>query len=209
MNYQINQRNLYNFSIVFHYIQRLILYSSFYNLLPGKIPTLMHDLSIVCLLWKFILDAKSERFTIRWFATCILGLPFLFAAVNANANELVWILIFIVMAKEVDSYRLAKTIYIVCGIGTIIVVLSALSGIIPNNYELTVSPTGVFTVRSYMGFIHCNVFGFFNNNILMSFFSAVLHNKCVRLFVWCVPACNLFLCSIFENKCIYYVACLS
>ena len=171
MSYQIERRDLYNYSIVFHYIQRFVLYSSFYNIVPGIIPTAMHYLSVLCLVLKFILDAQKDKFSISWFMTCILGFPFLvIASINANATEFVWLLIFIVMAKNVDVYRLAKSVYIVCGVGTIVVVLSAMLGIIPNNYELTITSSGTLAVRMYMGFIHCNVFGAFLTTIFICHF---------------------------------------
>lgn len=46
MRYKIRRDELYNYSVALHYMQRLIQYSSFYNIIPGIVPTLIHYASI-------------------------------------------------------------------------------------------------------------------------------------------------------------------
>ena len=171
MRYQLQKSELYNCSILFHFIQRLILYSSFYNIIPGIVPTLLNYMSIACLILKCITEVWQEKFTLKWLISAIVLFPFLWiGSICANSNELLWILIYIITAKNVKPRSIAKTIYAVCGIGTVVIVLCALMKIIPNNYELAVSSTGRVIVRMYMGFIHCNVFGTFFDNFHMPFF---------------------------------------
>lgn len=171
MRYKVRRDELYNYSVALHYMQRLIQYSSFYNIIPGIVPTLIHYASITCLVIKFIADARYEKFAIKWFITAAICFPFLWiGSVNANADELIWILVYIISAKNVETKSVAKTIYAVCGVGTIVIVLCALLGIIPNNYEFAINSSGGMTVRMYMGFIHCNVFGVFLTTIFLCHF---------------------------------------
>lgn len=171
MRYRLQKSELYNCSILFHFIQRLILYSSFYNIIPGIVPTLLNYMSIACLILKCITEVWQEKFTLKWLISAIVLFPFLWiGSICANSNELLWILIYIITAKNVKPRSIAKTIYAVCGIGTVMIVLCALMKIIPNNYELAVSSTGRVIVRMYMGFIHCNVFGTFLSTIFICHF---------------------------------------
>lgn len=171
MNYKLKRCELYNCSIVFHFVQRLILYSSFYNIIPGIIPTLLNYISIACLALKCIVEVGKEKFAFKWLISVIVFFPFLWiGSLFANSDELLWILIYIITAKNTKPESIAKTIYAVCGIGTVVIVLCALIGVIPNNYELAINSAGKVTVRMYMGFIHCNIFGSFLSTIFLCHF---------------------------------------
>ena len=181
MNRTVQISQLYNFSIAFHYLQRLILYSSFYNIIPGYVPTLCNYASIACLILKFVVEARREKFTFKWLIIVSTFFPFLWlGAVRANSNELIWLLIFVISAKNVEPESIAKTIYRVCGVGTLIIVFCALLKLIPNNYEIAIASSGKIVIRMYMGFIHCNVFGSFLSTIFMCHFF-VRFNKINKL----------------------------
>lgn len=171
MRYRLKRSELYNCSVLFHFIQRLILYSSFYNIIPGIVPTLLNYMSIACLILKCVAEVWQEKFAFKWLVCVIILGPFLWiGSICANSDELLWILIYIITAKNVEPRSIAKTIYAVCGIGTVAIIVCALIGIIPNNYELAVDSTGKVIVRMYMGFIHCNVFGTFLSTIFLCHF---------------------------------------
>lgn len=171
MSYKMQRWKLYNCSILCHFIQRLILYSSFYNIIPGVVPTLLNYMSIAFLLLKCISEIWQDKFNFKWLMSVVVFFPLLWiGSICANSDELVWILIYIVTAKNVKPNSIAKTIYAVCGVGTVVIVLLALIGLITNNYELAVNSTGNITIRMYMGFIHCNVFGSFLSTIFLCHF---------------------------------------
>lgn len=171
MRYRLKRSELYNCSVLFHFMQRLILYSSFYNIIPGIVPTLMNYMSIACLILKCVSEFWQEKFVFKWLVCVIILGPFLWiGSICANSDELLWILIYIITAKNVEPRSIAKTIYAVCGIGTVVIIVCVLIGVIPNNYELAVNSTGKVIVRMYMGFIHCNVFGTFLSTIFLCHF---------------------------------------
>ena len=93
MNLKIERSDLYSIGIIFHFVQRLILYSSFYNIIPGIIPTAAHYLSIACIALKLLLDITNKKFTVKWLLICIFGIPFtLVVSMNANSDEFFWLL---------------------------------------------------------------------------------------------------------------------
>ena len=122
----------------------------------------MADQKPTCLALKCIVEIWQEEFAFKWLMSVMVFFPLLWiGSTFANSDELVWILIYIVTAKNVEPESIARTIRAVCGFGMCVIVLSALIGIIPNNYELAINEAGKVTIRMYMGFIHCNVFGSF------------------------------------------------
>lgn len=212
MNCKIKRNKLYNYSILCHYIQRLILYSSFYNIIPGIIPTLFSYISITCLLLKCMAEIWQEKVGFKWLMSVMGFFPLLWiGSLFANSDELVWILIYIITAKNVEPESIARTIYAICGVGTCVIVLSALIGVVPNNYELAINSAGKVTVRMYMGFIHCNVFGSFLSTIFLCHFFIRFNrlNKFDYLFGSLLTATCAFVAYSRTNAIIMLIALLS
>ena len=212
MNCKIKRNELYNYSILCHFIQRLILYSSFYNIIPGIIPTLFSYISITCLALKCIVEIWQEEFAFKWLMSVMVFFPLLWiGSTFANSDELVWILIYIVTAKNVEPESIARTIRAVCGFGMCVIVLSALIGIIPNNYELAINEAGKVTIRMYMGFIHCNVFGSFLSTIFLCHFFIRFNrlNKFDYLFGLLLTTVCAFVAYSRTNAIIMLIALLS
>lgn len=209
---KIKRNELYNYSILCHFIQRLILYSSFYNIIPGIIPTLFSSISIICLVLKCMAEIRQEEFAFKWLMSVMVFFPLVWiGSIFANSDELVWILIYIITAKNVEPESIARTIYAVCGFGTCVIMLSALIGIIPNNYELAINEAGKVTIRMYMGFIHCNVFGSFLSTIFLCHFFIRFNrlNKFDYLFGALLTAVCAFVAYSRTNAIIMLIAILS
>ena len=79
-------------------------------------------------------EIRQEEFAFKWLMSVMVFFPLVWiGSIFANSDELVWILIYIITAKNVEPESIARTIYAVCGFGTCVIMLSALIGIIPNN----------------------------------------------------------------------------
>lgn len=154
----------------------------------------------------------DEEFAFKWLMSVMVFFPLLWiGSTFANSDELVWILIYIVTAKNVEPESIARTIRAVCGFGMCVIVLSALIGIIPNNYELAINEAGKVTIRMYMGFIHCNVFGSFLSTIFLCHFFIRFNrlNKFDYLFGLLLTTVCAFVAYSRTNAIIMLIALLS
>lgn len=157
---KIKRPSLYYISVLLFFAQRLILYSQFYSVIPYIVSTILYYGAIATLALKIFLDVKHTYYSKKMFIIAIVGLIVLILSGNlANDYSIVWILIYIVAAKDTDAYKLANWVYTFILIGTVIIILCSIIGIIPNLYQIAVSTSGKVIFRYYLGFIHCNVLG--------------------------------------------------
>lgn len=156
----IRRASLYYISVLLFFLKNLILYSQFYNIIPYIIPTVLHYGAIASLTLKIFLDINRYCYSKKMFLMIFFGLIVLtFGGNLANDYSIVWILIYIIAARNTDPYTLSKWIYTFVLIATVIIILCSLIGVIPNLYQIAISSSGKVIFRYYLGFIHCNVLG--------------------------------------------------
>ena len=156
----IQRLSLYYISVLLLFFKNLILYSQFYSIVPPIIPTILYYGAIASLALKIFLDVNKYCYSRIRFLLILFVLIVLTVGGNlANDYSIVWILIYIIAARDTNPYKLAKWIYTFVLIATTIIILCSLVGVIPNLYQIAISSSGKVIFRYYLGFIHCNVLG--------------------------------------------------
>lgn len=160
----ISITSIYYFAIVLKFIQIFFLYTYFNTIILGPLNNFicgpLGTITVLLLLFKLLLDLRNGVVPkIVALIVCLVTPIIYVSSMNSISEDLLWILLLIVSAKNVSPMTLAKTILYTCVLGYVITVTAAFSGIIPNDYMIMIGSRGEVIFRWFLGFIHCNILG--------------------------------------------------
>lgn len=160
----VTATSIYYFAIILKFIQIFFLYTYFNTIILGPLNTFLcgplGTITVLLLFFKILLDLRNGVVPKIVALIVCLVTPIIFvSSMNSISEDLLWILLLIVSAKNVSPITLAKTILYTCIVGYVITVTAALSGIIANDYMLMIGSRGEVIFRWFLGFIHCNILG--------------------------------------------------